>query len=205
MFSKFLSLEAPKQERILNTAIHEFAQKGYKNASTNEIVKNAAISKGLLFHYFKNKKDLYFFLFDYLMGILSEEYYQKLDLEETDFFKKMRMSALLKLELFKKHPQIFNFFLTAYAEEDFEVKKELEARNKELLAESFHKIYENVDFSKFKKGLDPQRTFNIIIWALEGYANQMMAQFKDIDEDGFAAIIEDLDVYLQLMQECFYQ
>ncbi len=62
MFDKFLTLDQEKQERILNAASKEFAQKGFVNASTNEMVKEAGISKGLLFHYFKNKKQLYLFL-----------------------------------------------------------------------------------------------------------------------------------------------
>ena len=122
MISKFLKLEPEKRERILNAAISEFAQKGYKNASTNEIVKEAGISKGLIFHYFKNKKQLYFYLYDYLMEIMAEEYFQESWLDEKDFFKKMRMASLAKLELYRRHPLIFKFFLTAYAETDDEVK-----------------------------------------------------------------------------------
>ena len=60
MFSKFLNLDE-KQDRILNAAIKEFAQKGYDSASTNEIVKEAGISKGLLFHYFKIKSSYFSF------------------------------------------------------------------------------------------------------------------------------------------------
>mgnify|MGYP000914953748 CR=1 FL=1 len=69
MFSKFQSLKPEKQERILNAAIKEFAKKGYKNAVTDEIVKEANISKGALFHYFNNKRDLYLFLYDYSLEI----------------------------------------------------------------------------------------------------------------------------------------
>lgn len=59
---KFLELDKLKQDRIINAAMKEFALKGYKNASTNEIVKEAGISKGLLFHYFTNKK-AYFYIY----------------------------------------------------------------------------------------------------------------------------------------------
>ena len=40
------------KEKILNVAIAEFAQNGYKAASTNIICKKANISKGLLYHYY---------------------------------------------------------------------------------------------------------------------------------------------------------
>lgn len=49
IYPKFINLEAEKRERIINAALKEFAQKGYDKASTNEIIKEAGISKGSLF------------------------------------------------------------------------------------------------------------------------------------------------------------
>lgn len=75
--SKFFSLDDEKQIKILNAAIKVYVQKGYDHASTNEIVKEAGISKGLLFHYFKNKKTLYLFLFDHCVEVVMEDFYKK--------------------------------------------------------------------------------------------------------------------------------
>lgn len=47
------------KERILNVAIEEFAQNGYRGASTNVICKKADISKGLLYHYYNSKEKMY--------------------------------------------------------------------------------------------------------------------------------------------------
>ena len=77
MIKKFMSFDPQKRDRIINTALEEFAQKGYKNASTNEIVKKADISKGLLFHYFGNKKSLFLFLYEYSWDILSKDFFRK--------------------------------------------------------------------------------------------------------------------------------
>ncbi len=52
---KLKSLTLDKQERIINASLAEFARNGYERASTNEIVKEAGISKGSLFVYFNNK------------------------------------------------------------------------------------------------------------------------------------------------------
>ena len=52
------NIDAEKRDRIINSAIDEFAMYPYEKASTNNIVKNAGISKGLLFHYFENKQEL---------------------------------------------------------------------------------------------------------------------------------------------------
>lgn len=205
VISKFLNLEPEKRERILNAAINEFAHKGYKNASTNEMVKEAGISKGLIFHYFKSKKQLYFFLYDYLMEIMEKEYFQKLWLDEKDFLKKMRMAALTKLELFRKYPLIFKFFLTAYSETDDEVRNEVAHRNQKLIEINLPKIYDNIDLSNLREGVDQQKAMNLIVWALEGYANSKIPEFKTMDEAEFSDMVTELGTYLEILKQCFFK
>jgi Transcriptional regulator len=48
-----------KQLHVLQIAAPEFLQKGYVAASTNAIARDADVAKGLIFHYFKNKENLY--------------------------------------------------------------------------------------------------------------------------------------------------
>ena len=205
IISKFLNLESQKRERILNAAISEFAQKGYKNASTNEIVKEAEISKGLLFHYFKNKKQLYLFLYDYLMEIMKEEYFQKPWIEEKDILEKIRMASFTKLELFRKYPLIFKFFLTAYSEMDDEVRNEVADRNQEMLEINLPKVYDNVDLSNVRDGVDPQKAIKLIVWALEGYANSKIPEFKTMGEKEFSDMVIELTNYLQILKQCFFK
>jgi Transcriptional regulator len=205
VISKFLNLEPEKRERILNAAINEFAQKGFKNASTNEIVKEAGISKGLLFHYFKNKKQLYLFLYDYLMEIMKEEYFQKLWIDEKDFLEKMRMASLQKLELFRKYPLIFKFFLTAYSETDGEVRNEVADRNQKLLEANLPRVYDNVDLSNVREGIDHQKAINLIIWSLEGYANSKTPEFKTMGEKEFSDLVTELGTYLEILKQCFFK
>ena len=51
MNGKFFDLNKEKQDRMINAALKVFAINGYRHASTDEIVREAGISKGLLFHY----------------------------------------------------------------------------------------------------------------------------------------------------------
>ena len=55
MNEKFFDLKKEKQDRMINAALKVFALHGYRHACTDDIVKEAAISKGLLFHYFGSK------------------------------------------------------------------------------------------------------------------------------------------------------
>ncbi|MGM9680202.1 MAG: TetR/AcrR family transcriptional regulator, partial [Eubacteriales bacterium] len=64
MNEKFYHLPPEKQQRILNAGYRVFAQNSYKKSPMSEIADAAGISKSLLFHYFRNKKELYLYLWD---------------------------------------------------------------------------------------------------------------------------------------------
>ena len=132
MIGNFLNLPAEKRERIINAALGEFAQKGYKNASTNEIVKEANISKGLLFHYFTNKKNLFLFLLDYSSDIFLHEFYSQFNSENTDIITRWRQIVLLKIDLIRKYPDLYNFILIATLDDSPEIRQEFEGKYKKL-------------------------------------------------------------------------
>ncbi|HAG42911.1 MAG TPA: TetR family transcriptional regulator, partial [Clostridium sp.] len=142
MFSKFLNLDMEKQDRILNAAMKEFAQKGFEKASTNEIVKEADISKGLLFHYFKDKKNLFLFLYDHCIDVSTNEFYKKINLDEKDFFIRLNQMCIIKFELLNKYPEMFRFIETAYMETSKNVKKELDERKEKLIKINSIKVFE---------------------------------------------------------------
>jgi TetR/AcrR family transcriptional regulator len=204
---KFLSLEQEKRDRILNAALSEFTQKGYDNASTNEIVKGAGISKGLLFHYFKNKKELFFFLYDHFVEIIMEEMFFELDLTEKDIFTRLRNIILLKSQLMKKYPEIFNFMVAVQMEKSSEVVTELNHSNSKLLKENSAKLFDGIDTSRFREGLDVQRTINIILWTLEGFSNQALQKARVLNNanDRFEEAFAEVDLYIEMLRSSFYQ
>ena len=207
MLSKFFNLEQEKQERILNAATKEFAEKNYANASTNEIVKQAGISKGLLFHYFKNKKELYLFLYDYYLELLVNDLFANIDLDEPDIFNKYRSITLIKFELMKKHPEMFTFVRLAFEEDSPEIKIELEKRNKDILKSSYSKLASSIDVSKFKEGIDIPKAMNIIFWSLEAFGYQKQEQTKEIplDQLNIEDLLEEMDEYIEMLKLAFYK
>nr|WP_306010721.1 TetR/AcrR family transcriptional regulator [Paenibacillus sp. P46E] len=207
LFSKFLNLSKDKQDRIINAALQEFALKGYQNASTNEIVKQAGISKGLLFHYFNNKKDLYLFLFDYFIEMLMEEIHAHIDWEQRDIFIKYRNVAILKFGLFQKYPNAFEFIKRVYPEDSSEVKPDLENRKKEFLNKGYKDLFGDIDLTPFKEGIDIEKAVNIIYWTMEGLAYRLQAQTATVPvgQIQLEDIIAELDVYSEMLRHSFYQ
>src|SRR5262245_40426760 len=207
MNSKFLSLEPAKRAPIVNASLKEFARKGFDDASTNEIVKQAGISKGLLFHYFNTKKELFLFLFDYSVEILKTEYLASLNTDERDIFARYRQAALLKVDIIHKHPYVFDFIGVAASTESEQVNEELETRKKHLRALSLAKLFENIDVSKFSSDIDVKRAVNIIAWVMEGYEKQAQKDLQGmplsrVDYDAFLA---DFDAYIEMLKNCLYQ
>ena len=191
----------------MNAALKEFAQKGYQHASTNEIVKGAEISKGLIFHYFKNKKGLFLFLYDYSLAKVSETIYSKINWDEKDMLIRYKETALLKMDLFMKYPDLFNFIKTAYSESSSEVRNEVENKNKQLLLNSYERVFKDVDLSKFREDIDPIRAIQIIIFSMEGFAAESQEKMKTLNlkDPYFEEIINELDSYIDLFRMTFYR
>ena len=55
MNPKFFNLPPERQDLIRNSAMLEFGDNTFKKTSADSIAKRAGVSKGLLFHYFKDK------------------------------------------------------------------------------------------------------------------------------------------------------
>jgi AcrR family transcriptional regulator len=53
-------LESETRARLLETASHLFAEKGYASTSVREIVARAGVSKPVLYYYFQSKEGLYY-------------------------------------------------------------------------------------------------------------------------------------------------
>ena len=50
---------ALSKQKILDAAMEEFSRRGYEGASLNTVWAEKSISKGIIYHYFKDKDELY--------------------------------------------------------------------------------------------------------------------------------------------------
>lgn len=207
MYSKFLQLEPEKQTRIINAGIKVFSQKRYKDAGTDEIVKEAGISKGSLFHYFRNKKDLYQYVCDHVCKILVDEFYGTMDLSEKDFLQRWRQVFAIKLAIYKKYPDMTNFMKNVQIEEDEDIKAALGVKYQEITSEFYTKLLKDIDTSGFRDDINIDRAINTIIWTLESYGQKQQAvlRFDDIDAEFYTTALAELDGYMELFEKCFYR
>jgi len=205
MVAKLFELEPQRRNAILNAALKEFASKGYTEASTNVIAKEAGISKGLMFHYIKSKENLFFIVFDYFTDVMDKEYFELMNFSEKDIFERLRQSYLLQIEIVKKHPWIFNLNKLSAASNPEEIKKELEKRASEKLLSS--NILDMIDESKFRAGLDIEKCKQFILWANIGFTEQILEEARNIEFDDldYDAIVAKLDDNLQELKKIYYK
>ncbi len=104
MNDKFFDLKKEKQDKMINGAMQVFAIKGYKLASTDDMVKVAGVSKGLWFHYFVNKAGLYTFVADYCVKYINMELSVNLSSKPTDYFDILYMIEETKASISKIYP-----------------------------------------------------------------------------------------------------
>lgn len=110
MNEKFWDLKKAKQDNMINGSLKVFALNGFDHASTDEIVAEAGISKGLLFHYFYNKVGLYEFLAGYSARFALVELNSELRRNETlPFFDLMEILAQSEASTVSIYPYLFLF------------------------------------------------------------------------------------------------
>ncbi|MBM7662969.1 AcrR family transcriptional regulator [Bacillus mesophilus] len=181
----------------------QFVLSGYDKASTNEIVKDAQISKGSLFNYFTNKKELYMYLVENAIKIM-DVIYDGIDMNERDLFNRITQIGLIKLEIQKKHPLVFDFLKSTHEEQATEVKADIEKVMGNVLNEGLNRIYENLDYSRFRDDVNPEKAFQILNWTMAGFSELQLKQLTSYKNVG-VELINEWNSYSDILRRCFYK
>lgn len=108
----FLNLPEAKQERIIAAALAEFADKGYERASVNVMVSASGIAKGSLYQYFKDKKGIFLYIFDFAIAMVRRTLVRvKEETQAEDFFTRLEKSLLAGVDFIRRYPRIYNIYL----------------------------------------------------------------------------------------------
>lgn len=167
MNEKFFDLKKEKQDRMVNAALKVFAIHGYGHASTDDIVKEAGISKGLLFHYFISKLGLYSFIYDYSVKYVMLELFTGVAKEETDYFRLLLQIKQSQLQVMKNYPYMMQFLNKSREENVSEAL--LATENKRgILSEKYGEIMERADLSLFKPEADVEKLTKMIEYTVDG-------------------------------------
>ncbi|MFP4461609.1 MAG: TetR/AcrR family transcriptional regulator [Thermotogota bacterium] len=198
------NMDKEKRDKIINSALEEFSKNVFQKASTNKIVQKAGISKGLLFHYFSSKRELYDKLEEYVVRLVSNAIREQVDWTGNDLVERIKQITLIKFKLMNQYPYLYDFSLTMVKNGSVE---ELKSRYEADFADLMTKVYqENIDYGLFKEDIDLQKVIRIIQWTLDKYGEEFIEKYKQtgkrIEPNQIYTDVED---YLNILKRAFYK
>lgn len=199
MNAKFFDVKKAKQDAIINAALKSFALNGYKKTSTDVIVREAGISKGLLFHYFISKQGLYAFIFDYSVKYMTLELTQSVKQGEADFFEIQLMIEQAKTRVMKNYPYMQQFLSGVRFESNSEALAAI-GDQKHAMEAIYNGIYKQADNTKFKDFVEVGRVIRMINWMSEGFIRD---KFNE-GEANLDAMITEFGKYLEMLKKHLY-
>jgi hypothetical protein len=87
--------------------------------------------------------------------------------------------------------------VAAHFREDGLLKQDLDHKNQEFTDRFLVRLFDGIDTSRFRDGVDIAKATNIIHWTLDGFANQLSVRVKSlplgaIDTDSIIAEMDEL-------------
>lgn len=199
MNAKFFDLKKEKQDRMLNAVLKVFALNGYTHASTDEIVKEAHISKGLLFHYFESKIGVYTFVYDYCVRVFTLELSSAVNPSETSYFTILKQIEAAKMQALKTYPYLSLFLETCEKETVPEALLAIEDAKKQY-ENAMGTILARADYDMFKANPDSEK----IIKMLTSTLNTIMEERLRDDSFNAEMIYKENCSYIDLISK-FYK
>ncbi|MCI8528988.1 MAG: TetR/AcrR family transcriptional regulator [Lachnospiraceae bacterium] len=175
MNSKFFNLKKEKQDRMINAALKVFATQGYRHGSTDDIVREAAVSKGLLFHYFDSKLGVYCFVYDYSTRYMKLELNSTVDKKEKDLFEVMKQIECAKMHAMRGYPYMQQFLNRSIWEETYEVLLSVEEKRNGL-EETYDALAGQIDYGRLPAAVDGEKLRKMLEITSKGL---MMERFQD--------------------------
>ena len=182
MNERFFSLPPQRRSGILEAAYEVFSKNGYDKAPMSEIAARGGISKSLLFHYFKNKRELYMYLWKNAMELTRRAVARQGTLETDDFFEMLRRSLASKCAVMRAYPLIYSFALRAYYEPPQELEDQISRSYSLAAATGKEKALAAMDMDALRGDVDARLIYKEIFYAIEGY---MLGKYRtgSIDPD----------------------
>ena len=200
MNEKFFDLKKEKQDRMINAALRVFAIEGYQHGSTDDIVRDAGVSKGLLFHYFTSKLGLYSFLYDYSVRFFMLEVDSEIDRNESNFYILYSQFVEAQANSMRQYPYLQLFLHSAETETDQEAAVAIMER-KAVLHNMYAGIMKKGDISRFVEGADYEKIGHLLDYMIWGILSDKKAE-REVLPNCFP---EEAMRYIEMMRKLTYK
>ena len=163
------------------------------------------MSKALLFHYFKDKRELYAYLFQYAIDMCMEAFNRQVErmtyFGETDFFAALERGHKVKMDMVRRMPGLFRFVMRAYYERDSVLSPRLRRKLDDVLAQSTDSFLARMDLHKFKDGVDPRQVVRLLTLSAEG----MLAETNACTAEEINRLFQEYKKNAELLRQYLYK
>ncbi len=133
-----------REKELMEAALDEFGMKSYEEASLNNIIKNAGISKGTFYYHIQDKKMLYLSLLQTSVNAKIKFMETKIkdytDREDLNLFDHFRIQVKFGLEFANNYPKYYLLGMMFLKEKGNQIYHEA----MDMLGDTSEKYYEYV-------------------------------------------------------------
>ncbi len=185
---------------MINASLKIFSINGYKHASTDDIVAEAGISKGLLFHYFGSKLGLYTFLYDYSVRFMKLELTTGVSSSANDYFEIRKQIEFAKMQVLKNYPYMQQFLDRCASENVSEALLAIE-KQRNVIQDVYAVLKNQADRTFFRDNVSFEKLDAMLDYTISGL---MSAHFRD---DSFhpEMLFEETVSYLTMLKQISYK
>ena len=213
MTEAFNKLPEEKKKHIIKVCIKEFGENGYDKTSTNSIVAKAGIGKGMLFHYFGSKKQLFFYLLNYCMDIIISSIDDKLDeIECDDFFVRVKKILLIKLIISSKYEDEYKLIVKAFSVIPVELSEKLKTIQLKYLRDmqEMNKkyLYSYLNTENLREDIHYEKIIEMLKLFFDGLAQKYMFVYKNRESEFLKdgnKLSDELDEYFDVIKHGIYK
>lgn len=185
----FFNLPDKKRNRVLDSALTEFADRSFSQATVSRIVKRAGIPKGSFYQYFQSKRDLY----KYTVRMSQEKKitYMKKILDKQDdcgFFSKLRSLYLTGFRFAQDNPRLLAIGQNLL-KEDEEIRREV---FKETLPQAEDLIIDMLEEGVERGEIDPQVNLKVACTIISSFSMRI----TDLFLESPSSFEKNIDLYM---------
>lgn len=180
-------------ERILSAAMAEFGTKTYDSASLTTICNENQISKGLVYHNFKNKDELYLKCVEECFKEMTA-YFHGREYKAETVQESLHNLFQMRQQFFKENPYDCNIFFQIVLQPPAHLQKEIQA-----LRQKYDEFYVNcfrdlLQRLQLREGITIEAAMEYFMIFLEMYNGYF--QGKSGQKEDIHALIKDHEVNL---------
>lgn len=147
MKAAFFKITEEKQKKIIEAAMDEFAHHSFNEASLNNIIKVAGISKGGMFKYIEDKTDLYIYVFEIALKAFFDNQMKHLDVKEVCYVTRTFDMVIKSKNFYMDSPLYFQLMIQGSIDFNSPCYDQLEVLRHDLLADQRQSLLSNIDWT----------------------------------------------------------